>query len=243
MAIGTKRLIACLLTACLILLPCADGVSAQARPRQVALELVLAMDTSSSVDASEFELQRQGMVAAFRHPDVVEAIERCGGEDIAVATVQWSGNRMHVVAVDWTLVRDRSTAAAFAARIAATTRLLTGFTGLGGAIRFSLRMIEENHLDGRRRAIDISGDGSSSGLRPDLERDRAVGRGATINGLAILNEEPDLDEYYAAHVIGGPGAFAMSVESFDGFAEAFRAKLLREIRCPSIADSSVPDGG
>jgi hypothetical protein len=237
-----KKFTACLLTAFLTLSLRAEGLSAQARPKKVELELVLAMDMSSSVDASEFELQKRGVAEAFRHPDVLDAIESCGGKNIAVAAVQWSGNRMHLVAVDWALIGDERSAAAFATKVEAMPRLLAGFTGLGGAIRFSLQIIEENHLDGRRRIIDISGDGSSSGLRPNLERDRAVGRGTTINGLAILNDEPDLDDYYAAHVIGGTGAFVMSVESFGGFAEAFRAKLLKEIRCPEIADASVLDG-
>ncbi len=227
----------------LTLSQCAGPLSAQDQPKEIELELVLAMDTSSSVDVTEFELQKQGIARAFRHPDVLEAIESCGGKDIAVAAVQWSGNRMHLLAVDWTLIRDERSAEIFANKVEATRRLLTGFTGLGGAIRFSLKMIEENQLDGRRKTIDISGDGSSSGLKPNLERDRAVGRGATINGLAILNEKPDLDEYYATHVIGGTGAFMMSVESFEGFAEAFRTKLQKEIRCAKVADAFVLDKG
>ena len=67
--------------------------------------------------------------------------------------------------------------AALAASIEAAPRLLTGSTWLGGAVRFSLNKIEENRYEGRRKVIDISGDGSSSGLNPALERDRAVGRG------------------------------------------------------------------
>ena len=233
----------CMLLAFLILMAGAEDLSAQARPRQIELELVIAIDTSSSVDESEFELQKQGVAEAFRHPEVLEAIEGCGGQDIAVAFVQWSGNRMQIKAVDWTLVRDKGSAAGFAAAVEATQRLLTGFTGLGGAIRFSLKMIEENGFEGRRQIIDISGDGSSSGLRPNLERDRALRRGAKINGLAILNEEPDLDEYYASYVIGGSGAFVVTVESFDGFAEAFRKKLEREIRCPKVVRAIIARPG
>ncbi|MDX1709664.1 MAG: DUF1194 domain-containing protein [Rhodovibrionaceae bacterium] len=211
-----------------------DDASA-AQPRPVALELVLAIDTSSSIDGSEFELQRQGLARAFRNPDVGRAIMECGAEGVAIAVVQWSGNRMQLTSVDWTLIRDREDAVELAAAIESAPRLLTGFTGLGGAIRFSLRKIEENEYDGRRMVIDISGDGTSSGLKPYLERDRAVARGATINALAILNEEPDLASYYADYVIGGEGAFLMSAGDFEDFAEAIRHKLLREIDCPKVA--------
>ena len=227
---------------CLVVLLslCLGGFSLQSQSKQIELELVLALDTSSSVDPYEFELQKRGLAEAFRHPDVLKAIESCGGEDIAVTVVQWSGNRMHLVAVDWMIVRNRESAEAFARAVESTRRLLSGFTGLNGAIRYSLRLIEENDLDGRRKTIDISGDGSSSGHKPTLERDRAVRRGATINGLAILTNEPDLETYYAAHVVGGDRSFVMSVGGFDGFATAIRKKLSREIRCPRVAHISIP---
>jgi hypothetical protein len=76
--------------------------------------------------------------------------------------------------------------------------------------------------------IDVSGDGFT-GLSPRRERDRAVERGVTINGLAILNEKPELGLYYAAHLIGGPGAFVLTAGSYEDFAEAMRDKLLQEI--------------
>ena len=50
-----------------------------------------------------------------------------------------------------------------------------------------------------------------------------------VNGLAILNEEPYLDEYYRRTVIGGPGAFVMTAADYASFAEALRRKLLQEV--------------
>lgn len=229
----TPRTVLCLMVGAM-LPPLNNGTWAgQLRP--VALELVLAIDTSSSIDSAEFELQKRGIARAFRHPEIAKAVSDCGGEGVAVAVVQWSSNRMQVTSVDWALIRDGKGAAALAASIEAAPRLLTGSTWLGGAVRFSLNKIEENRYEGRRKVIDISGDGSSSGLNPALERDRAVGRGATINGLAILNEEPDLARHYAEYLIGGPGAFLMSVGSFEGFAGAFLKKLAREISCAKVA--------
>ncbi len=40
----------------------------------VDLELVLAVDTSGSVDTREYELQIEGLVKAFRDPAVIAAI-------------------------------------------------------------------------------------------------------------------------------------------------------------------------
>ena len=56
----------------------------------VELELVLAVDASSSVDDREFELQMQGIAAAFRHSGVQAAIHGTGEKGIAVVLMTWS---------------------------------------------------------------------------------------------------------------------------------------------------------
>lgn len=202
--------------------------------RPVELELVLAIDTSSSVSVADFELQKHGLSEAFRHPDVLAAIQGIGERGIAVALVQWSGNRMQRTSVDWMVLHDAASAGQFASAIAASHRMLTGSTGLGGAIRFALTQLEENRFDGRRKVIDVSGDGYS-GINPSRERDRAVVRGVTINGLAILNEKPDLGEYYARHVIGGVNAFVLTVHGFEDFGQAIREKLIKEVEGLKVA--------
>ena len=88
-----------------------------------------------------------------------------------------------------------------------------------------------------RRKIDVSGDGhANEGLRPERVRDFAVSSGITINGLAIINDEPYLEEYYRRHVIGGPGAFVLVAADYHDFVEAIRRKLLRELTSAETAD-------
>ena len=215
------------------------GQASAQEPESVALELALAIDTSSSVSVQEFELQRQGLAEAFRHPDVQAAIRSHGAPGIAVSLIQWSGNRMQGTSVDWTRLSDVPSAERFAAAVEASGRLFTGSTALGGAIRFALDAIERNRFQGQRRVIDVSGDGFS-GLSPRRERDRALVRGVTINGLAILNEKPELGGYYAAHVIGGPSAFVLTAADYEDFAEAIRDKLVREIAGLEVAGRSLP---
>ena len=53
--------------------------------------------------------------------------------------------------------------------------------------------------------------------------------GATINGMAIISEEPYLENYFRKNVVGGPGAFVMTADDYDTFGEAIRRKLLREL--------------
>jgi hypothetical protein len=57
----------------------------------------------------------------------------------------------------------------------------------------------------------------------------ARARGVTVNGLAILNDDPRLAEYYRNDVIAGQDAFVMTAADYEDFAEAITRKLLREI--------------
>ncbi len=214
---------------------------AAADPRPVELELVLAVDVSSSVDPKEFALQMSGYAQAFRHRDVVRALAAAGDLGVAVTLVQWSDTNAHRTAVPWALLTDRNSAARFAAAIEAAPRLLVGFTSIGSAIRYSLAQIEQNNYEGQRKVIDISGDGSSTESNPAPERDRAVARGVTINGAVILDEDywgvaaVDLPTYYDRNVIGGNGAFVVLAQNFHDFATVIRKKLLREITGPGVA--------
>jgi hypothetical protein len=218
-----------------IILGCWSG-SGRAVEIPVDLELVLAIDSSGSVNAREFDLQQRGIATAFRDPEVLEAIATTTPQGIAVTVVQWAGRRQQHTAIDWILLGDRASALRFADRVDAFGRLVTGETALAEALAFAITRLERNGFAGARRTIDISGDGPSNGrLSPDVVRDAAAAAGITINGLAIVNEVPELDRYYAWNVIGGPGAFLMAARDYRDFAQAMRQKLLQEIRGGPIA--------
>ena len=233
------RRLASLLLGSLLLSSGADAQTLQ----PVDLELVLAVDTSTSVDPQEFALQSQGLAEAFLHPDVVAAIRFAGTQGVAVTLVQWAGEARQAVAVDWHVVRDGRTAAELSAKISASPRAIRGLTDIAGAIGFAVDSIGANKYLGARRVIDISGDGSSDARRSEAARDAANAIGITINGLVIHNKDIDLGElanidlreHYANHVIGGPGSFMMTAKNFDDFRIAIRAKLVREITGPVSA--------
>ena len=202
----------------------------------VDLELVLAIDSSGSVDFGEFELQAGGIARAFRDPEVIEALEGAAPNGIAVSVIQWSGRRQHLVTIDWTHISDAASAHALAGRIDAMGRVLIGETAIADALRFAHEQLTYGPFQGARQIIDVSGDGpTNAGGDPDPVRDAAALAGITINGLAILNESPTLDSYYAEHVIGGPDAFVVAAKDYDDFAHAIRLKLLREIRGAPLA--------
>jgi hypothetical protein len=202
----------------------------------VDLELVLAVDCSGSVDQAEFELQMQGIASAFRDPEVVRALEAHAPRGVAVALVQWAGRKQEELVVKWTLLIDAGSAEDFAGRVVGAPRWMVGETAIADAIDFAAAQLRHNLFAAARRVVDVSGDGvTNSGRDPDVARDAAVAEGVTVNGLAILNEEPELDLYYRRHVIGGPGAFVVAAADYGDFARAMRQKLLREIEGAPLA--------
>jgi hypothetical protein len=195
------------------------------------LQLVLAVDTSGSVNTTRFELQKRGYAEAFRNPRVLDAVRSGTTQSIAVTLLQWTGPSLQVHAVPWTLIKDRASIEAFAAAIDSTPRqLFSGGTSISGAIDYSMMLLPTSPYQGFRRVIDVSGDGSNNRGRDVMSaRDDAVRAGVVINGLPILSLEPDLDRYYYDRVIGGPGSFVIAASSYETFAEAVLRKLILEI--------------
>lgn len=205
----------------------------------VRLELVLAVDCSSSVNRDEFWLQMEGIAAAFEDPAVLAALEQTGEQGIAVALLQWSSAGAQAEAISWTRINTRPTAFAFAAQVRSVGRLVPGgATALGNAMDAAALWTQTNGYLGERVVIDVSGDGrSNEGGSPAFARAAANRMGITINGLAILNEEPGLARYYIAGVVGGPGSFLLTADDFQDFAVAMRRKLYFEIVGPPVVEA------
>ena len=224
-------------------LPWLAASPATAQDRPVDLELVLAVDASASVSEDEFDLQVRGLAEAFQHRSVVQAIHSAGDLGLAVSLFQWADYRQHAVSVDWTLLHDSVSARQFAKQIDAVTRSVSGSTAIGGALEFAISRLDGNGFEGRRKVVDVSGDGrSNQGSAATLARDLAAARGITVNGLAILNEDPTLDLYYRSDVIAGAGAFVMIANDYEAYRLAILNKLVREISSAPTAQRRQPPG-
>jgi hypothetical protein len=86
------------LVVALLLPPTAGG---SAKDTSVDLELVLAIDASSSVDETEWALQQQGYAAAFRDERVLAAIRSGPNKSIAVAVLVWADSSLPKWGSDW----------------------------------------------------------------------------------------------------------------------------------------------
>ncbi|MEX0852148.1 MAG: DUF1194 domain-containing protein [Bauldia sp.] len=206
----------------------------------VDLELTLAVDVSRSMDVAEQRLQRDGYVAAFRHPDVIRAITAGAFGRIAVSYFEWSDPGFRAPIVPWTLVASAEDAEKLAATLEAAPIRRERGTSISSGLYFAAGQFDGNGFRGLRQTVDVSGDGPNNmGYPVTSARDVLVRRGITINGLPIMlsrdgdhddeSNIPDLDLYYADCVIGGPGAFMITVDETTRFDTAIRRKLVLEI--------------
>ncbi|MFD1328673.1 DUF1194 domain-containing protein [Mycoplana ramosa] len=229
------------------------GLTAFAEPRDAAaesgtavdLELVLAVDISGSMDLEEAQIQRAGYVAALTHPEFLAAIREGFNGRIAISYFEWGGIIGQNSQLPWSLIATADDAARFAELIRKRPFASLRGTSLSAAIAYGSKLFDANGFAGARRVIDISGDGPNNyGAPVTPARDAATALGIVVNGLAIMVRPSagfgPLDRYYADCVIGGPGAFVMSVQEPEDFAMAIRRKLVLEVSGRQSPASFVP---
>ncbi|GAB1582389.1 DUF1194 domain-containing protein [Phyllobacterium phragmitis] len=223
-----------------------NGAPADRLP--VDVELVLAVDASRSMEPFEQKIQRDGYVAALRHPQVIKAILEGLHGRVAITYIEWAGFGFHRVIIPWTLVDSRQAAEKLAAALDQPVPPPQSRTSISAAIDFSAGLFDQSGFKGQRRIIDISGDGPNNHGRPVVDaRADAMEMGITINGLPLMTrgslfsgwDVKDLDQYYGNCVIGGPGAFMIPVTSWEQFPEAVRRKLMLELAGDPAASGAM----
>jgi len=206
---------------------------------RVDLELVLAVDVSSSIDEAEARRQREGHVAALADPDIISAIQSGGYGRIAVVYLEWADADFQRIVAPWTVIATEEDAQIFAATLATAPFISGRRTAIGAAIDTSLTLMDDNAFEGVRQVIDISGDGpQNAGPSLNVARERAEAGQVTVNGLPIAGgrQHPfrpsvsiDVSAYFENQVIAGPGAFISPSNEHDDFVDALRRKLIIEI--------------
>jgi hypothetical protein len=213
---------------------------ADSRPNapSVNVELVIAVDVSYSMDMDELAIQREGYAQAIVSQDFLQALRAGRGSKVAVTYFEWSMSGDEKIIVPWRVIDGPESADVVAAEIMKTPVRRGSSTSISGAINFAVRLFEESPFRGLRRVIDISGDGPNNDGAPVTgARDAALAKGIVINGLPIMVKRPshsiidveNLDLYYEDCVIGGPGAFIMTIKDREKFQQAIRTKLVLEV--------------
>ncbi len=210
-----------------------------ARPADVDIELVLAVDISYSMDPEEQELQREGYIKALSSREFLHALRQGSHGRIAVTYFEWAGVNIQKMIVPWRLIEGPESADAFGAEIARAPYTRGMRTSIAGAMMYALPLFEQSPHRGLRRVLDISGDGTNNnGPLVTVARDQVLEKGITINGLPIMLKRQtsggffdieNLDVYYEDCVIGGAGSFVVPIKNREQFIEATKTKLVLEV--------------
>ena len=226
-----------LLAACLAA-PLSHSAMAQSEKPAVDVALVLVVDASLSIEADEFQLQKEGIAQSVRDTSVLSAIRSGRERRIALAYVEWGSPGLAQVVVDWQIIDGPATADQFAKDLLAAARSRHTWNAIGDGIDRAAQLIRECPCQPKRRVIDVSGDNpDAQSLRPSMiARDDAVRQDIVINALAIIedkslgpNGRPWLVEMYEQEVIGGPGAFVLPANTREDFTRALKEKMVLEI--------------
>src|SRR6478672_12281629 len=202
--------------------PSPGAIFADKRPGAVpvAVELVLAVDVSYSMDPEEQALQREGYITGITSRDFMQAVRGGQHGKVALTYFEWAGPYDQKIVVPWRLIDGPESADAFANEIARAPYRRASRTSISGALNFAKPLFDASGYTGFRRVIDVSGDGANnSGPFVPIARDDVLAAGLTINGLPIMLKRPNsftmdvenLDVYYEDCVIGGPGAFVIPI--------------------------------
>jgi hypothetical protein len=251
--------------ACLTALPAAaqhNGAATLASrdhplPLATDFNLITAIDASDSVNRHDEALQYDGLARGVVDTQFLSRVAEGSERRIGFLAFTWSsGGRIEVV-VPWTVIETRADAERVALQFGAAPRIdRTGFgryaplssntdrdrggmTDIAEAIQSAMQLSLDAPFRAPRVVINILSDGVDNfGQNPTLARDLAVGMGFTINGV-VFGDREDLPEYFRENVIGGPGAFLMTIRETVDMPEVLEKKFLQDL----IASLPEPAAG
>lgn len=214
-------------------------------PLRVDVALVLAVDVSSSIERGERLFQRQAYAQALSDPRVANMALGGGAGRVAIAYMEWSGQRFQRIHVPMRVLSSAADLSAFAEAILAIPDrdldpMYAQPTAVGDALVAAESILASLPVPARDYVIDISGDGVvNDGTAVRGVRNRLVAMGLTVNGLPIEVRrtvpafedflQDDVTQFYADCVIGGPGSFHVVARGFADVRETLIMKLMLEM--------------
>ncbi|TPL36028.1 DUF1194 domain-containing protein [Mesorhizobium sp. B2-4-6] len=211
----------------------------EAHAADVDVAIAFAVDFSSSIDPKTAELQREGHAAALTSPEIIAAIGRNYFGCIGVTYFEWSSPGHSRTVLPWTTICGPEDAKAAATVI--RTQAYTGYsragrrgTSVSSAIDIGALLLDQFPGNAAKKVIDISANGENNdGLPVEPSRLNALGKGYTINAIAIPAQqgsaEQPLASYFEQSVIGGYQAFVISPKEPADYVAALRRKLVIEV--------------
>jgi hypothetical protein len=216
------------------------------------INIVTALDISDSVDSQAAAIEIDGMADAIIAPGIIEAIHNGRHGKVGFAIFAWRDGAYPEL-VSWTVIATAEDARAVSLRLKSDFRAFAAadppappqsphMTDLSGAIDHAAVLLLTAPFAASRSVVNVIGNGwDNVGEGPRRARDRLVATGGTINGV-VLGFDPVLMDYYRSTVIGGPGAFLLSVEDPAQMSDVLARKFLNDIALQDAPDQLAQSG-
>jgi len=215
----------------------AQGIAAD---NETDANIVTAIDISDSVPREELEGVISALASAISSPVVIRAIQSGPTGRVGFSVFAW--HHYQYSFVDWMLIASENDAKLAAEQIRArilinvepeTSRVDNGIsdqrTDISSAIDFGSMLLEKAPYKTRRPVINVIGNGIDNvGEHAGPARDRFVQTGGTVNGF-VFGDDLSVPDYFERQVVGGPGAFLITIDANGDLANAFSRKFLKDI--------------
>lgn len=205
--------------ACVLLSLGALPLTNPAAAVQVDAELLLLVDVTKSIDATEFDVMMEGFAQSFTASEVIDSIQSGSAGRIAAAVIFFSDKNNLAVGVGWMEISDASSALAFATQLRAAVRASNqNGMALATALDFGSAFFGDetggpaNGFESGSQVITLVGDGidtASSGNAAAKEAAvMAASQGALAAGVDMINAitiggGAAMEDYYTQFVVGG----------------------------------------
>ncbi len=196
-------------------------------PLATDINIITAIDVSDSITQQEEGLQYDGLARGVVDPRFLARIAEGRKQRVGFIAFTWSSGGDVRVVVPWTVIENRADGARVAAQLDAAPRIdrrhfgmfrpssldqgARGMTDIAEAVRAALQISMAAPFSASRSVINVLSNGvDNNGHDPRIVRDQAIRLGVTINGV-VFGNLPDLPDYFRRNIVGGPGAFLMTV--------------------------------
>ncbi|MEO3430368.1 DUF1194 domain-containing protein [Pelagibius sp. CAU 1746] len=224
-------------------------------PEATDINIITAIDVSDSITQQEEALQYDGLSRGVVDPRFLARVSEGRRQRVGFFAFTWSSGGDIKIVVPWTVIENHADATRVASLLDAAPRIdrrgygifrpssmdhgARGMTDIAEAVRSALEISMAAPFPAHRSVINVLSNGvDNDGQDPRAVRDQAIRQGVTINGV-VFGNMPDLPDYFRRNIVGGPGAFLMTVGKPSDLPVALEKKFWQDL----VAELPTPAAG
>ena len=201
------------------------------------INMVVAFDRSESIDTEERRAQIDSLAAALLERRFIDSVTSGYHGKLGITVMAWSSFAKTETILPWIEIAGRADAEEAVRRIewhqAKDADIKHGKqTDIALAIADAVDRLDRAPFFGSKQVVNIISDGVDNFWRfPMVDRDLALDRGITINGLVQARGAAVgiIKDYFKRQVIGGPSSFVQAAGKGEDFNRAMLRKMLLEV--------------